>query len=828
MGPAPREPGGIMERVLVTWARWSMTHPVLCLAIVLAVTGAALVPVFRIKLNPDLGALLPEGSASTSKLQRATSRVGGTDLFAVTAEGLNPELNLRAVDQLASRVSTWDECQWVAVERKFDRLEKKALLFIPADNLAEIRGAIQEQIEYETCARSPLCVNLEEKAPPDLKGLFRKAVDASVLSEMGGEDIIETILGEGEVKTGGRFTSKDGKVAAMLARLAEPATNIDFARMIRKRIERIIGNMPRELRDKVTVKVRGAYDATREYDITARESTIVSFFSMGLMFFIVLLFFSQKRALAIVLVPLIIGAILSLAFASIVYQDLNSITAFIVAILLGMGIDYSVHIQRSFTEEALKRDDEAYAMALGLRSIARPILVAAATTVGALLTLRFAHFRGFKEYGTIAAFGIVACLLTAVAVIPPLNALFSRVRKVRPPRFTMDDDDGAQAGKGPPPRPVTRAVLAAALMVVIAATIAVAPYALNVSFETDFKKFRAPGVGELEELEKAIGTGRANPMIILGASEAQMRRLHLQLAAKFKAQEDGRMEKLVSGFLTIASVMPAAAEQRQRLDEIAQLEALLRTKVLRHVKGENKKKIDKLRDLASVKTPVGVDDLPFWARNLLREKDGSVGRIGYVYPAIDRWSAKEVEWLRAAYDTLDDGGRKVDVASSSFVFLDIISVVERDARGVGVIASLVIFLILLLDLRSVFGAAVCFSTLGGAVLWTLAIMRLTGINIGVYNLLVLPTLMGTGIDASVYLWHRWKQLGRNRIRYLMGSTGMATVVALLTTAAGFSGLMMSIHPGLRSIAYFALPGFGFVILFSFILMPAVFYLARRV
>jgi predicted RND superfamily exporter protein len=828
MCPAPREPGGITDRVLIGWARWSMTYPVLCLAIVLAVTAAALVPVLRIKLNPDLGALLPEGSASTSKLQRATSRVGGTDLFAVTAEGLNPDLNLRAVDQLASRVATWDECAWVAVERKFDRLEEKALLFIPAANLVEIRGAIQEQIEYETCARSPLCVNLEEKAPPDLKGLFRKAVEASVLSEMGGEDIIESILGEGEAKAGGRFMSKDGKVAAMLARLAEPATNIDFARMIRKRIERIIENMPRALRDKVTVKVRGAYDATREYDITARESTVVSFFSLGLMFFIVLLFFSQKRALAIVLVPLVIGAVLSLAFASVVYRSLNSITAFIVAILLGMGIDYSVHIQRCFTEEALKRDDEAYAMALGLRGIVRPVFVAALTTIAALLTLRFAHFRGFKEYGTIAAFGIAACLLTAVAVIPPLNALFSRVRKVRPPRFMIEDDDGAQAGKdAAPARPVTRAAVAAALMAVIAATIAVAPYALNVSFETDFKKFRAPGVGELEDLERAIGTGRANPMIILGGSEAQMRRLHLQLAAKLKAQEDGRMEKLVSGFLTIASVMPAAAEQRQRLDEIARLETLLQTKVLRHVQGENKEKIDKLRDLASVKTPVGVDDLPFWARNLLREKDGSIGRIGYIYPAIDRWSAKEVRWLRDAYDTLNDGGKKVDVASSSFVFLDIISVVERDARGVGIIASLVIFLILLLDLRSVLGAAVCFSTLGGAVLWTLAVMRLTGINIGVYNLLVLPTLMGTGIDASVYLWHRWRQVGRNRIRYLMGSTGMATVVALLTTAAGFSGLMMSIHPGLRSIAYFALPGFGFVILFSFIFMPAVFFLARK-
>ena len=142
-------------------------------------------------------------------------------------------------------------------------------------------------------------------------------------------------------------------------------------------------------------------------------------------------------------------------------------------------------------------------------------------------------------------------------------------------------------------------------------------------------------------------------------------------------------------------------------------------------------------------------------------------------------------------------------------------------------ASLVIFLILLIDLRSVLGALVCFGTLGGAILWTLALMRLTGINIGVYNLLVLPTLMGTGIDASVYLWHRWKQVGARQLRYLMSSTGMSVIMALVTTAAGFSGLLLSIHPGLRSIAYFALPGAGLIIVFSFVLLPAFFVLRSK-
>jgi predicted RND superfamily exporter protein len=808
-----------------------MANPVLSLSAVLVLAAAALIPATRLKLNPDLGALLPEGSASTVRLEHATDRIGGTDLFAVTAEGINADLNLKAMDYLAGRMKSWDECLWVAVGRRFDRLEKKVLLYVPAKNIREIRDAVQEQIEYETCARSPLCVNLEDKNPPDFKSLFEKAMAESVFDEMGAEELKRGFLDPGHDPDRGRFMSKDGKVAALLARLSEPATNIDFAKMIRRRVDGAVEDMPQELRDKVTVNVRGAYDATREYEIIKKESAVVSVISLAIMFFLTLLFFNQKRSIVIVLAPLVIGAVLSLGFASIVYGELNSITAFIVAILLGMGIDYAIHIQRRFTEEAARRPDEAAAMLAGIRVIFRPLLVAAATTICALLTLRFAHFRGFKEYGTIAAVGIVFCFVTAIATIPPLNALFSRVRRVRPGRFVFDADADPNGpgmeGENGVPRRSHRLAAAVVVIVVIGASVLILPYGANVAFETDFKKFRAPGIGQLEELEKAIGTGRANPLIILGNSEAQMRRIHEQLGQKFRDQKEGYTEKLVTGFLTIASVIPAAKQQAERLGEVRKLEAVLETKVLDHVKGDSRRKIDKLRELASVRDPIVFDDLPFWARNLLRERNGSVGRIGYVYPAIDRWSAREVAWLRAEYDVLRDGGREVEVASSSFVFLDVVSVVKDDAVKVGVMASLIIFLILLVDLRSVVGALVCFATLGGAILWTLALMRLTGINIGVYNLLVLPTLMGVGIDSSVHLWHRWKQLGQRRIRYIMSSTGMAIVVALLTTAAGFSGLLVSIHPGLRSIVYFALPGIGLIILFSFVLMPAVFVLTRR-
>jgi hypothetical protein len=71
-------------------------------------------------------------------------------------------------------------------------------------------------------------------------------------------------------------------------------------------------------------------------------------------------------------------------------------------------------------------------------------------------------------------------------------------------------------------------------------------------------------------------------------------------------------------------------------------------------------------------------------------------------------------------------------------------------------------------------------------------MGLWSIDINFYNLVVMPAVVGLGIDASIHLWHA-RQFGG------LQATSKAALISALTTAGGFAGLLVSQHLGLRSI-----------------------------
>ncbi len=82
-------------------------------------------------------------------------------------------------------------------------------------------------------------------------------------------------------------------------------------------------------------------------------------------------------------------------------------------------------------------------------------------------------------------------------------------------------------------------------------------------------------------------------------------------------------------------------------------------------------------------------------------------------------------------------------------------------------------------------------------------MQWLDLKLGVYNMLVVPTALGVGIDGSVHLYHRFKRLGPKYAEAPLGHTGKAVIASSITTAAGFAGLFFIAHGGLRTIANFA-------------------------
>jgi predicted RND superfamily exporter protein len=79
-------------------------------------------------------------------------------------------------------------------------------------------------------------------------------------------------------------------------------------------------------------------------------------------------------------------------------------------------------------------------------------------------------------------------------------------------------------------------------------------------------------------------------------------------------------------------------------------------------------------------------------------------------------------------------------------------------------------------------------------------------KIGIYNVIVIPLVLGLGIDGSVHFILSWTSTKKITLRKLLDTTGRNVIASSTTTVAGFVGMFFTTHKGLKSIADLATVG----------------------
>ncbi len=117
---------------------------------------------------------------------------------------------------------------------------------------------------------------------------------------------------------------------------------------------------------------------------------------------------------------LIVGIIWAIGTAAAVVGQLNIMTQMMAVILLGLGIDFSIHIISNFTEWRAAGDCIAEAMEKTFMKSGNGIITGALTTACAFLTMMISSSRGMKEMGIVTGLGLLAILVTTMLFLPVL------------------------------------------------------------------------------------------------------------------------------------------------------------------------------------------------------------------------------------------------------------------------------------------------------------------------------------------------------------------------------------------------------------------------
>lgn len=137
--------------------------------------------------------------------------------------------------------------------------------------------------------------------------------------------------------------------------------------------------------------------------------------------FLVFLDFRNIFRTAVSLVPLLFGTLWMLGIMPILDIKFNFINVGIVALLLGIGIDYGVHITHRFLQEGNTLS--------AMSKTGRAVFISATTTMAGFGAIMLAKFRGLNSMGEVLLVGIGMCLITSIIGMCMILSIYEGKRR---------------------------------------------------------------------------------------------------------------------------------------------------------------------------------------------------------------------------------------------------------------------------------------------------------------------------------------------------------------------------------------------------------------
>src|SRR5258706_2725017 len=212
------------------------------------------------------------------------------------------------------------------------------------------------------------------------------------------------------------ITFAKGHIFLVTAQAPTEELNSDAVDQLRQLVEETKAEVPG-----LNVGLTG--EPVLEHDEMAqsqKDTTIASIASLLICALIFIYGYQQTGRPIKATLCLIVGLGYTLAFATFAVGHLNILTITFVPILIGLAIDYGVHLISRYEEELRHGKSREAALTKAMVFTGQGILTGALTTAGAFLAMAFTDFKGIQEMGIICGGGLIVCLIPMMTMLPIL------------------------------------------------------------------------------------------------------------------------------------------------------------------------------------------------------------------------------------------------------------------------------------------------------------------------------------------------------------------------------------------------------------------------
>ena len=836
---------------LARWVALCARRPGAVIVSALALGLASLAAALTLGLNTNQLEMISADSRQVRDIHRVTDMIGGAGQLTLALRGEDPaQIKAAAVYLSAHLMSVEAERVRAASYRlPVEFLLERAAMFMESDDLKELKRRVNAKIADAEKRADPFFFEITPTPPLELKlddllakyqRVGKKQVSddffLSAPSELPGRMVLVQIKPRWDSNELAQTGALVEDIRAWLSEREHSVPALSNAAEGGSTALRFIEDYspePAATPQLIEFGFTGTYQTNYDDSFQIKESlapvSVVAF--VGVLLTLLLFFGRQLFSVALVLSGLALGLLVTFAWAALTIGELNMITSILGGILMGLGIDFGIHLIYRFREEISRYDELSEALIVTLKGAGKASFISGLGTAAAFASLLSSDFKGFSQFGFLAGSGVVLIGLMMYLWVPALVMWVERAEPGRARRL-LAVKLGDQAALSEPSEE-GRALPRAGLIAIVSGGLALALTALapGAPFELNTRALMIEGIASVklqDEVTARFSYG-SDPVAVYTPTREAAQEVFEYFKARLPSaqREEPRALTSVEQVVGVHSFLPPIAQQRRNRELLSEWAKELSTLDRSRLPEEVQARWGEV-ERALKAEPFGLEQLPESYRapfeSLPSARPENKGYLTFVYAGVDLWDGVEMQRFAAEVEEVPVESGTYYAAGMPILFAKLTKIILHDAQFTVLMTALLLLLILALDLRRLSDVLAALAPLLLGVGSMLGVMSLTGAHLNLMNIVVFPIIIGYGVSHGVYLLHRVREGASPR--EALSSVGRAVACSTLTTLAGWAALLVAPHRGLQSMGSLACVGMLCSLLVSFTLMPALLELKR--
>jgi hypothetical protein len=435
------------DKILLKLAHWHSSYPRRMLIIVFIATIIFGWLFGHLKQTMRWSDLLPAKDKRTIEFNKIIEEFVSATSIVVVAEGKEDRIKSFAEQAVPKILAARDPkdnqlcAQRVDYKQEVDFIRNHGLMLIKADDLKNIKDIfkdprllpllaninnsfekeyIQREESISTREREDNAVIFLHGIQEWLETIREYALEDSISKDTATKAVDNLILGEPY------FLSYDRSCLILNIvpnfTMMDTSKLVDGTKAIQEVIDEVLGDFP-----DVKAGLTGMIPLGHDEMVYAKKSLgYTALIAVIAIIALLIVSFRMWVAPLLAMLSLLVGVIWAGGLVFLLVRQLNIMTSMFVVILLGLGIDFAIHIISSFTEARSLGKPINKSMQETFLKSGKGILSGALTTACAFFTLTISSSRGMKEMGIVTGSGLLSILLVTFLLLPSLLVLRER------------------------------------------------------------------------------------------------------------------------------------------------------------------------------------------------------------------------------------------------------------------------------------------------------------------------------------------------------------------------------------------------------------------